>query len=358
MSFLFNLPKLSAKDASYEAQKIAFSPLTFQAVRIAWKRDLLTTINQHKKGISPAALSKIVKMSLYGVRVILESCLSIGVLTFKNEKYFISKVGQIFLYDKMTQINMNYVNDVNYQGMFYLDKAIDDGIPAGLHHTFNQDPTIYPGLNTLPEPAKTSWFEFDHFYSDNAFVTALPYIFKQPIKTVLDIGGNTGKFAISISNYNAAVKTTIIDIPEQLAVAKTNITQAGFNNRVDAKYIDMLDHTQALPKNYDVIWMSQFLDCFGDDDIIAILTRVAQSLSQTSRVFILETFWDNQKSAAATHCVINTSLYFSAMANGKSRMYRLADMLKFIDLAGLTTIEKIEDFNIGHTLLILTLKPN
>ncbi len=356
MSFPFNFPELRAQEALYEAQKIAFSPMTFQAVRIAWKRGLLKALSDHPQGLTPTEVAEIVDMRLYGIRVILESCLSVGVVSFNEEKYAISKVGSMFLFDEMTQINMNYNHDVNYLGMYYLEESIDSTSPVGLNKVFGNWPTIYPALTSLPEPARSSWFEFDHYYSDNAFPKALPRVFEHRPKTLMDIGGNTGKFSMTAANYNDDVHITIVDLPEQLAVAKTNIQQAGLQNRIDTIPTNMLDHTQPLPKGYDAIWMSQFLDCFGDDDIVNILKRAAQAMSADSKLYVLETYWDNQRFEEAAFCVVNTSLYFTALANGDSRMYRLSDMLGFMDSAGLKVTHKIENIGMGHTLLEAELK--
>lgn len=356
MSFPFNFPELHAQDAIYEAQKIAFSPMTFQAVRIAWKRGLLKALSDNQQGLTPLEVSELVDMRLYGIRVILESCLSVGVVSFSEEKYSITKVGNMFLYDEMTQINMNYNHDVNYLGMFYLEESIDSISPVGLNKVFGDWSTIYPALTSLPEPAKSSWFKFDHYYSDNAFPKALPQVFKHRPKKLMDIGGNTGKFSMTAANYNNDVHITIVDLPEQLAVAKTNIQQAGLQNRINTISTNMLDHSQALPTGYDAIWMSQFLDCFGDEDIINILKRAAETMSADSKLYVLETYWDNQRFEEAAFCVVNTSLYFTALANGDSRMYRLSDMLEFMDKAGLQVTQKIENIGMGHTLLEAELK--
>jgi len=58
----------------------------------------------------------------------------------------------------------------------------------------------------------------------------------------------------------------------------------------------------------------------------------------------------------AAFCIVNTSLYFTALANGTSRMYRLSDMLKFINIANLEVINTIENTGMGHTLLEVCLK--
>lgn len=40
--------------------------------------------------------------------------------------------------------------------------------------------------------------------------------------------------------------------------------------------MNLFDEKVNLPKDYDVIWMSQFLDCFKEDDIVAILKKVKE----------------------------------------------------------------------------------
>ena len=77
-----------------------------------------------------------------------------------------------------------------------------------------------------------------------------------------------------------------------------------------------------------------------------------------SHLFVLETYLDNQRFEEAAFCVVNTSLYFTALANGTSRMYRLSDMLGFMDEAGLEVTETVENIGMGHTLLEAKLKQN
>ncbi|HSA14129.1 MAG TPA: SAM-dependent methyltransferase, partial [Spirochaetota bacterium] len=52
----------------------------------------------------------------------------------------------------------------------------------------------------------------------------------------------------------------------------------------------------------------------------------------------------------ARYCVIGTSLYFTAMANGNSKMYHSKDMMRCLREAGLTVEEDIDNIGISHTL--------
>ena len=92
--------------------------------------------------------------------------------------------------------------------------------------------------------------------------------------------------------------------------------------------------------------MSQFLDCFSEPQIRSILRRAAAVMTPDTRLYIMETLWDRQRFDTAAFCLAQTSLYFTAIANGNSRMYNTSDMERLIAAAGLR-VERIVD-NLGH----------
>ena len=98
--------------------------------------------------------------------------------------------------------------------------------------------------------------------------------------------------------------------------------------------------------------MSQFLDCFAEEEVCSILARAATAMLPDTRLFIMETFWDRQRFETAAYCLTQISLYFTAMANGNSKMYHSDDMIRCVDAAGLK-VEKIHDgLGKGHSILI------
>lgn len=236
--------------------------------------------------------------------------------------------------------------------MMHLTEAIVEGKPAGLKELGDWE-TIYQGLSTLPEQAKESWFKFDHFYSDRSFPILLEEVFKSQPKTLVDIGGNTGKWALQCCNYNQDVEITIVDLPQQLEMAMKNAKEQGFESRVHPHPANMLDKQQVLPESADVWWMSQFLDCFSPMEILNILKKVKGQLRQGDSIYILELFWDAQKYDAASFSLNATSLYFTCLANGNSRFYRSDDFLEIIEAAGLVVEERTDNIGLGHTLLKL-----
>lgn len=330
--------ELSAIDAKYEAQKIAFGPMYFQAVIALRDLGILEYIANHRKGVAIADIERDLDVSEYGINLLIEAAEIIGVLDLEDDKVRISKVGFFLLKDEMTRVNMNFMNDVCYLGAKAMTDSIKNGKPEGLK-VLGDWPTIYQGLSILPEPAKTSWFEFDHYYSDGAFPEALKIVFRTHPGLIFDVGGNTGKWSFACCNHDPNVRIKILDLPVQLNVAKKNAEERGLTDRIDFHAIDLLDKSQLIPKGADVIWMSQFLDCFSKEQIVQILENAYQAASDETRLYILEPFFDNQNYPAAHYSLVATSLYFTIMANGNSKMYRVEVMKQLANQAGFEVVE-------------------
>ncbi|MEO6669713.1 MAG: class I SAM-dependent methyltransferase [Ferruginibacter sp.] len=347
----FNKEKKTAFHAREAAQWIAFGPVVFQVARVLRNSGILALIEDNgKEGIPINKIAEAVKLPIYGVRVLLESALSIGLVIVQDNNYILTKTGYFILHDELTNINMNFVHDVCYKGLFSLDKSIETGKPVGLKE-FGEWKTIYEGLSQLPEEVQKSWFNFDHYFSDNAFKKVLPLVYKGGIKKLLDVGGNTGKWAIASANYKEDIHVTIMDLPGQLNVAKSKIEKLGLKDRVSFNAANLLDETVAFPVGFDAIWMSQFLDCFSEEEIVSILKRCVQAIGEEGCVFIMEPYWDLQKFEIAAFCLQQTSIYFTALANGNSQMYSAKVFFNCIDEAGLEIVEQVDHIGLSQTLI-------
>jgi ubiquinone/menaquinone biosynthesis C-methylase UbiE len=346
----FSKEKLSALEAKEEAQRITFAPFVFQATRVLRNTGILATVEAHREGISLEDLTAKVKLPAYGVRVLVEAALGIGLLTLNDGLYRITKTTYFILNDDLTKVNMDFTHDVCYNGLFHLEESIKDQKPLGLK-VFGDWPTIYQALSTnLPDKVKESWFSFDHYYSDNAFPEALPHIYKHQPGQLLDIGGNTGKWSIQSFDYDPTVHITIMDLPGYVDTARGEIERLGFGDRISFYPCNVLDD-QPFPTGFDAIWMSQFLDCFSEEQIVSILRRCIGGLNPGGHIFILETFWDRQRFKASAFSLQQTSLYFTTMANGNSQMYDSGVFLKCIEKAGLAVVDQVDGVGVSHTLL-------
>ncbi|HEY0252578.1 MAG TPA: class I SAM-dependent methyltransferase [Kofleriaceae bacterium] len=348
-------PRKTAPKAFRQAHTLAFAPLFFQAAMAARNTGVLDAVRAAKRaGITPADVARNAGVSLYAARVMLEGCLAVELVELVDHlTYTLSDAGYLWLTDDMTRTNANFVQDVCYAGAAQFETSAREGRPAGLS-VFGAWPTIYAGLTELPSHVQDSWFAFDHFFSDRAFPLAFDRLFGRVFAThpkrLLDVGGNTGKWAVHCLTRDPQVEVTVLDHPGQLARLRANAEAAGVAARLTTVPIDLLDHSLAFPTGFDLVWMSQFLDCFGEADILALIHRGIAALGETGELAILESFWDRQPTDVGEVVVQGLSLYFTCIANGTSRMYHSNDFLELISRAGLT-VTADEPVGSMHTLL-------
>ena len=144
----------------------------------------------------------------------------------------------------------------------------------------------------------------------------------------------------------------MLDLKENIGKAKNNIN----SSRCNYVGINVIDKNAIYPKFSEVVFMSQFLDCFSPEQIEFILKNIRKNMEKSTKIYILEPFIDNQQYKGAAYSLAHISLYFTCMANGDSKMYKKSDMEKFIDNAGLKIVNEYRINPHDYTLLECEIK--
>lgn len=348
---IYSEEQFTAQQAQHRAQEIAWGPVVFQVSRLMIRFGIFELLSQHEEGLTAEGIAEHTGLSRYAVQVLLESSLTAQTVLVRDDRFLLAKTGWFLLNDPMSKANINFNHDVNYLGLFDLEEALMQGRPAGLKR-MGDWPTIYEGLSRLEKDVQESWFGFDHFYSDNSFREALGVVFSRHPRRLLDVGGNTGRWARRCVAFDPDVRVTVMDLPQQLEMMRRDTADTEGADRIDGYAADLLDPASRFPRGYDAVWMSQFLDCFSEEQVISILSRAAEAMDGSCRLFVMEPFWDRQKYPTAAYCLAQTSLYFTAMANGNSKMYYSGDMERCVRRAGLEVEEVIDGLGFGHSIMI------
>src|SRR5688572_28678733 len=96
----FSKDRKTAFEAKEQAQWIAFGPMIFQAARVLRNSGILQMIEESgTEGVTIDQITEQLKLSTYGVRVLLESGLSIGLVIVNDGVYTITKTGFFILHD-------------------------------------------------------------------------------------------------------------------------------------------------------------------------------------------------------------------------------------------------------------------
>lgn len=340
-----NKKKYSKVEALNNAQKIAFAPFTFQAVAAMLDFGILKFLSE-KQSTTDEIISNC-NVSKYTAVTLLQVAYYSGIVEKSDERFSLTPLGECFLTDEMTINNFNFMRDVCYLGASELTESFAKASPCGLQKYFVDAPTIYPHVPNLPDRAKKSWYDFDHYYSDDCFDEVLKIIFEHKPRQIFDIGGNTGKFEKACLSFAPDCRVNIIDLPVNKEIAEKNVN----SDRLKFYGLDILSDDK-LPQLEDAVFMSQFLDCFSEEQVIEILKKVKAAAKSGTRIYILEPIIDNQEFSGAAFAIAHISLYFTCMANGNSKMYSLAELSSLIENAGLRIENKYTNVSIHcYTLL-------
>jgi hypothetical protein len=154
------------------------------------------------------------------------------------------------------------------------------------------------------------------------------------------------------------MSVTIMDLPEVLALTERTIAERGMGGRIGTHALDLLDHAQPFPRGFDAIWMSQLLVCFSEEDVRRILQRTAAAMGPAATLYILDNFWDRQRHEIGTFCLQLISLYFTCLANGRSRMYRSTDITALIEAAGFRVERIVDRLGLCSSLIVCQKTPS
>lgn len=338
--------KNSIIDALNDAQKLVFAPLAFQALSSMIDFGIIEYLD--KNSASEKDIISHLNLDEYIVRTLLEIGVLNKIVSEENSIFSLTKMGKMFIYNDMTRANFNYVKDVCYLGASKMTDCFKDKQPRGLQKFVGNYPTIYPALTILPQKMKQSWYEFDHLYSDNCFEEIFSIITKK-YNSIIDIGGNTGRFEKICLSYNKNFDITMLDLKVNIDKIKEEKT---FKN---CKFypVNVLENNPKYPKMENcAVLMSQFLDCFSKSDIIKILSDIKNNKDEKTSVYILEPYTDLQKFEGAKYALSHTSLYFTCMANGVSKMYTYKEMKELIEKVNMKIINRFDDIgSYNYTLL-------
>ncbi len=349
----FTKDRMDAGEALNRAHFLAFAPFAFEAARILRDSGTLALLDDSgDNGATTEAVEMATGFSPNAAQVLLEAGLGTGLVACDGARFYLTMAGQYFLQHAAVRANTDFMRDVCLPGIGGLSDSLRADRPCGLER-FGGWKNIFEALPHLPPAARNSWYAFNNHHSDGAFRDALPLVLAAAPKRILDLGGSTGRFALAALDRDAALHVGIAELQPDDTQLEPGVPAAIREGRITLHHLDVLAEDAGLPEGYDAIWMSQFLPCFSEEQIAAILSKCRVALPEDGSIWLLETFWDRQRHEAAAAALQLTSLYFVNVATGVSRMYRSDELLKMIGSAGFTVASEKDGLGRGHTLMRL-----
>ncbi len=107
-------------------------------------------------------------------------------------------------------------------------------------------------------------------------------------RTLLDLGGGPGTYAMAFLAKNPRLRATVCDRPAALDVAKEIASTHKAGARLSYLPLDLL--TEAIPGAFDVIWYSNVLHIYSPQDNQAVFRGAFAALNPGGRLLIQDAF--------------------------------------------------------------------
>jgi SAM-dependent methyltransferase len=227
-------------------------------------------------------LARDVKVSERGLAILCRNLAMAGVLKKKGETYTNSRLGATVLNAHHPAYRGDYLHLItsHWADWGRLLESVKSGLP--LNHDKPDEPDYR---------RRFTWAMHHRTLETAPKIAA--QINLRGARTLLDLGGGPGTYAMAFLAKNPTLLATVCDRPVALDVAKEIASTHKAGARLSYLPLDVM--TEDIPGTYDVIWYSNVLHIYSPKDNQALFRRALASLNPGGRLLIQDAFLDDRK---------------------------------------------------------------
>jgi ubiquinone/menaquinone biosynthesis C-methylase UbiE len=286
-----------------------------------------------KPGATLAALSRRLRVTEHGLRVLLLSCRALGLLQTKgrDRRYYNTAFSARHLIpDAPTSIlpMLEFYDRINYPAASHLEDAIRCGKNCGLGSIAGSGATLYERL--VQNPKLESVFHAGMAcISRDAADALVQTIDVEGIHRLLDIGGGDATTAVKLAARYPDLRITILDLPSVCARAQATIRKSGLRN-VETSAGNFL--SDPLPRGADGILLCHIMNIYSVQRNQALLRKCYRALAPGGMIYIFNAVSNEDESGSLV--AASVSLYSVAIVSGEGMVYPVSDQRRWLKTVG------------------------
>jgi len=153
-------------------------------------------------------------------------------------------------------------------------------------------------------------------------------------KTLLDVGGGLGTFALACCRRFSRLRATIVEHPKIVTLARAAVKHAKMTKRVQVLALDIVK--DPLPRGFDLILISNVLHGQGARENQALLKSAYRGLNQRGHMILRDVLMSGSPSESEWGALFSVALFLHT-PNG--RCYALDEVRRWLHQAGFSTIQ-------------------
>jgi SAM-dependent methyltransferase len=158
------------------------------------------------------------------------------------------------------------------------------------------------------------------------------------VKTLLDLGGGPGTYAMAFLAKNPGLRATVCDRPAALEVAKEIAATHKAGARLSYLPLDLLKDD--IPGRFDVIWYSNVLHIYSPEQNLEVFRRARAALADGGRLIIQDAFLHDREGLFPEEASLFavSMLLFTETGN----TYSAADTTAWLKKAGFRSVRPVK----------------
>jgi hypothetical protein len=170
------------------------------------------------------------------------------------------------------------------------------------------------------------------------------------VRSVLDVGGGSGIFAIELARAWPKLEATVLEIGTICTEADGYIAAAGVAGRVKTHALNMF--TQPWPRGHDAHFFSNIFHDWSDETCRLLARKSFESLPAGGRILLHEILMDDDDCGPLAAAAFSLLMLIGT----KGRQYSLPDLRRILESAGFVDIEAAQTGG-GYYSLVSAHKP-
>ena len=158
------------------------------------------------------------------------------------------------------------------------------------------------------------------------------------VRTLLDLGGGPGTYAMAFVAKNPGLRATVCDRPAALEVAREIAATHKAGARLSYLPLDLL--SDDIPGQFDVIWYSNVLHIYSPEQNLDVFRRARAALADGGRLIIQDAFLHGREGLFPEEASLFavSMLLFTETGN----TYSVADTTSWLKEAGFSSVRPLK----------------
>ena len=246
-----------------------------RAILTALELDLFTTIGARTWQI--AALARRLRADQRGLDILCRNLAALGLLVKRGSTYRNTPLARTELTRRSPAYRGAYLDLItnHWHDFTQLTDSVRSGKPLD-----------------ADEPESPAWrrsFTWAmHHRSREQAKTVARFLDLRRARTLLDLGGGPGTYAMAFLAANPALRATVADRPAALKVAREIAATHPAKARLSFAPLDFVNGP--LPGSYDVVWLSNIIHIYAPAQNVGLFRKIRKALTPGGRLIIHDAF--------------------------------------------------------------------